>query len=82
MCNAGHITYIELDGDPSQNIEAFESVIRKMHDCGIGYGSVNHPVDRDPVCGFSGIITGERCPHCGRLEGDVKFEKLEQNCNC
>ena len=82
LCNAGHITYIELDGDPSQNIEAFESVIRKMHDCGIGYGSVNHPVDRDPVCGFSGIITGERCPHCGRLEGDVKFEKLEQNCNC
>lgn len=79
LCNAGHITYIELDGDPSQNIAAFESVIRKMHDEGIGYGSVNHPVDRDPVCGFSGIITGDRCPHCGRLEGDVKFEKL---CNC
>ena len=82
LCNAGHITYIELDGDPSQNIAAFEAVIRKMHDAGIGYGSVNHPVDRDPVCGFSGIIKGERCPHCGRLEGDVKFEKLGQNCNC
>ena len=79
LCNAGHITYIELDGDPSQNIAAFEAVIRKMHDCGIGYGSVNHPVDRDPVCGFSGIIKGERCPHCGRLEGDVPFEKV---CNC
>ena len=79
LCNAGHITYIELDGDPSQNIAAFESVIRKMHDEGIGYGSVNHPVDRDPVCGFSGIITGDRCPHCGRLEGDVAFEKV---CNC
>lgn len=76
LCNAGHITYIELDGDPSQNIAAFESVIRKMHDCGIGYGSVNHPVDRDPVCGFSGIITGDRCPHCGRLEGDLPFEKV------
>ena len=76
LCNAGHITYIELDGDPSQNIAAFEAVIRKMHDCGIGYGSVNHPVDRDPVCGFSGIIKGERCPHCGRLEGDVAFERL------
>ena len=76
LCNAGHITYIELDGDPSQNIAAFEAVIRKMHDCGIGYGSVNHPVDRDPVCGFSGIIKGERCPHCGRLEGDVPFEKV------
>ena len=79
LCNAGHITYIELDGDPSQNIAAFESVIRKMHDEGIGYGSVNHPVDRDPICGFSGIITGDRCPHCGRLEGDVPFEKV---CNC
>ena len=79
LCNAGHITYIELDGDPSQNIEAFEAVIRKMHDEGIGYGSVNHPVDRDPVCGFSGIITGDRCPHCGRLEGDVAFEKV---CSC
>ncbi len=79
LCNAGHITYIELDGDTSQNIAAFESVIRKMHDEGIGYGSVNHPVDRDPVCGFSGTITGDRCPHCGRLEGDLPFEKI---CSC
>ena len=76
LCNAGHITYIELDGDPSQNLPAFEAVIRKMHDAGIGYGSVNHPVDRDSVCGYSGIIRGERCPHCGRLEGDVTFEKV------
>ena len=79
LCNAGHITYIELDGDPSQNIAAFEAVIRKMHDEGIGYGSVNHPVDRDPICGFSGVISGDRCPHCGRLEGEVPFEKV---CNC
>lgn len=80
LCNAGHITYIELDGDPTQNIEAFEAVIRKMKECGIGYGSVNHPVDRDPVCGFSGIIKGDRCPACGRLEseGDVPFERLRR----
>ena len=78
LCNAGHITYIELDGDPSQNIDAFEAVIRKMHDCGIGYGSVNHPVDRDPVCGFSGIIDGDVCPSCGRREGDVPFERLRR----
>lgn len=82
LCNAGHITYIELDGDPSQNLAAFEAVIRKMHDEGVGYGSVNHPVDRDPICGFSGIIKGERCPHCGRLEGDISFERLGQNCAC
>lgn len=80
LCNAGHITYIELDGDPSDNIEAFEAVIRKMKECGIGYGSVNHPVDRDPVCGYSGIIEGDRCPSCGRLEseGDVPFERLRR----
>ena len=78
LCNAGHISYIELDGDPSDNIEAFEAVIRKMHDCGIGYGSVNHPVDRDPVCGFSGIISGDVCPSCGRKEGDIPFERLRR----
>ncbi|MBQ7802703.1 anaerobic ribonucleoside triphosphate reductase [Candidatus Saccharibacteria bacterium] len=78
LCNAGHISYIELDGDPTQNIEAFEAVIRKMHDCGIGYGSVNHPVDRDPVCGFSGIISGGVCPSCGREEGDIPFERLRR----
>ncbi|MBQ3274832.1 anaerobic ribonucleoside triphosphate reductase [Candidatus Saccharibacteria bacterium] len=78
LCNAGHISYIELDGDPTQNIEAFEAVIRKMHDCGIGYGSVNHPVDRDPVCGFSGIISGSVCPSCGREEGDIPFERLRR----
>lgn len=78
LCNAGHISYIELDGDPSQNIDAFEAVIRKMKEAHIGYGSVNHPVDRDPVCGFSGIISGQRCPSCGREEGDVPFERLRR----
>lgn len=80
LCNAGHITYIELDGDPTQNLEAFEAVIRKMKESGIGYGSVNHPVDRDPVCGYSGIIEGDRCPSCGRKEseGDVLFERLRR----
>ena len=78
LCNAGHITYIELDGDPSQNIAAFEAVIRKMHDCGIGYGSVNHPVDRDPVCGFSGIIAGDECPSCHRHEGVQPYERLRR----
>ncbi|MDO5480996.1 MAG: anaerobic ribonucleoside triphosphate reductase [Candidatus Saccharibacteria bacterium] len=78
LCNAGHISYIELDGDPSDNIEAFEAVIRHMHDMGMGYGSVNHPVDRDPVCGFSGIIKGKRCPACGRTEDEVPFERLRR----
>ena len=70
LTNGGHITYVELDGDTANNVEAFESVIRCMHDAGIGYGSINHPVDRDPVCGYVGVI-GDVCPRCGRREGEA-----------
>ncbi|MBC8536183.1 anaerobic ribonucleoside triphosphate reductase [Feifania hominis] len=77
LTNGGHISYIELDGDPSQNLAAFEKVVRYMHDCGIGYGSINHPVDRDPVCGYNGII-GDTCPQCGRSEGDIPFERIRR----
>ena len=75
--NAGHISYIELDGDTTENVEAFEKVIRMMKEAGIGYGAVNHPVDRDPVCGFTGVI-GDVCPGCGRQEDDVKFERIRR----
>lgn len=76
LTNAGHISYVELDGDLSKNLSAFESVIRKMKEEGVGYGSVNHPVDRDPVCGYTGIID-EVCPRCGRKEGEsISVEKL------
>ena len=67
--NAGHISYIELDGDTTENLEAFESVVRMMKEAGIGYGAINHPVDRDPVCGYIGVIK-DVCPGCGRREGD------------
>ena len=77
LCNAGHISYVELDGDTARNVEAFEAVVRCMHDCGVGYGSINHPVDRDPICGYVGII-GDVCPRCGRREGEmVPFEKID-----
>ena len=69
LTNGGHITYVELDGDPSKNLEAFEAVVRCMKEAGVGYGSVNHPVDRDPVCGYTGIID-DVCPRCGRREGE------------
>ena len=69
LCNAGHISYVELDGDTAKNVEAFEAVVRCMHDAGVGYGSINHPVDRDPVCGYVGVI-GDVCPRCGRREGE------------
>ncbi len=65
--NAGHIAYIEMDGDPSKNVKAFEAVVRAMHDADMGYFSINHPVDRDPVCGYTGLIENE-CPHCHRKE--------------
>lgn len=78
LCNAGHISYVELDGDTARNVEAFESVVRCMHDCGIGYGSINHPVDRDPICGYVGII-GDVCPRCGRREGEeIDPDRVEE----
>lgn len=77
--NAGHISYVELDGDPSKNLEAFEKIVRCMKESGIGYGSINHPVDRDPLCGYNGIIDNT-CPKCGRKEdeGDVGFERIRR----
>lgn len=67
LTNGGHISYIELDGDVASNVDAFEKVIRIMKESGIGYGAVNHPVDRDPVCGYVGVIN-DVCPGCGRHE--------------
>lgn len=83
LTNGGHISYIEMDGDPTKNLTAFEAIIRCMHDNGIGYGSVNHPVDRDPVCGYTGIIN-EVCPKCGRSEAAHKrhviLKRMRDNC--
>ena len=78
MTNAGHISYVELDGDTCKNLKAFEAVIRYMKEAGIGYGSVNHPVDRDPICGYTGVID-DVCPRCGRREGEpVSLEFLKE----
>jgi ribonucleoside-triphosphate reductase len=78
LTNAGHITYVELDGDPVKNLAAMEDIIRCMKESGVGYGSINHPVDRDPVCGYTGIINGV-CPKCGRKEEDgPQFERIRR----
>jgi len=78
LCNAGSISYIEMDGDLTKNIEAFEKVILYMKECGVGYGSINHPVDRCPVCNYVGII-GDVCPRCGRRDGEgVSIERLRK----
>ena len=68
LTNGGHISYVEVDGDPVDNIGAFEKIVKAMKEAGMGYGSINHPVDRDPNCGYTGIIK-DRCSQCNRLEG-------------
>ncbi len=78
LTNAGHITYVELNGDVTDNIDAFIKVVKIMKEQGIGYGAINHPVDRDPVCGFTGVI-GDVCPGCNRTESDgVPFERIRR----
>ncbi len=79
LTNAGHISYVELDGDTALNPEAFEKIVRCMKEAGVGYGSINHPVDRDPVCGYNGII-GDECPKCHRKEdeAEVGFERIRR----
>lgn len=77
LTNAGHISYVELDGDPTKNLAAFERIVRRMKEAGIGYGSINHPVDRDPLCGFNGIIN-DVCPCCGRTEHITITEKVRR----
>ena len=77
LTNGGHISYIELDGDPLKNLDAFEKIVRYMHDIGIGYGSINHPVDRDPLCGYNGIID-DTCPCCHRGETTRVTERIKR----
>ena len=74
LCNAGAIGYLEYDGDPLKNLDAFEKLVRAMHDNDMGYFSINHAVDRDPVCGYTGIIENE-CPQCHRTE-NLKDNKI------
>ena len=76
LTNAGHITYVELDGDPCKNLDAFEQVVRCMKESGVGYGSINHPVDRDPVCGYTVSSTTSALTATGRrMTGDQGFER-------
>lgn len=60
----GHITYVELDGEAKKNVRAIAKIVKAMHDEGIGYGSINHPVDTCHTCGYSGVIY-DTCPICG-----------------
>ena len=63
ITRGGHITYVELDGEAKKNVAAILKIVKVMHDEGIGYGSINHPVDTCRSCGYRGVIY-TRCPVC------------------
>lgn len=76
-CPAGQISYLELNSDAVSNIDAMETLVNAMCDSGMGYFAINHPVDRDPVCGYVGYFPDGVCPRCGRRECEgVPVSKL------
>lgn len=78
ICNAGSITYVELDGDPNKNLSAYETIVRYAMDRNLQYFSINTQNDQCPVCGYLGII-GDECPHCGfREDSGVSVEHLKE----
>ena len=83
ICNAGSISYVEMDGDLTKNVEAFEKVVQYAKEKNMCYFSINHPVDVCPVCGYTGVIYDE-CPKCGFKEGiGTSVKRLEAlNCKC
>ena len=64
LTRGGHITYVELDGEARKNMGVMLKIVKVMKDTGIGYGSINHPVDRCRDCGTEAIIY-DKCPICG-----------------
>lgn len=77
LCNAGAISYIELDGNARNNKEAFLKIVQYALSQDISYFSVNHPIDRCPVCGYEGII-GNTCPVCCTSEEEQPFRRLRR----
>ncbi len=75
LTNGGHISYVEVDGDISNNIQAMDTIVHCMAEAGVGYGAINHPVDRDPVCGYLGVINDE-CPLCKRKDCEAASPTL------
>ena len=64
ITRGGHITYVELDGEAKKNPAVLLKIVKLMHDTGVGYGSINHPVDTCRGCGYKGVIY-DKCPVCG-----------------
>lgn len=74
ITRGGHITYVELDGEARKNIKAITKIVKVMHDEGIGYGSINHPVDSCHECGYKGVIY-DKCPVC-RSENILRMRRI------
>ncbi|MCD8030777.1 MAG: anaerobic ribonucleoside triphosphate reductase [Bacteroides sp.] len=74
ITRGGHITYVELDGEAQKNVRAVAKIVKVMHDEGIGYGSINHPVDTCNQCGYKGVIY-DKCPVC-RGENILRMRRI------
>lgn len=74
LTRGGHITYVELDGEAQKNVKAIAKIVKVMHDEGIGYGSINHPVDTCHNCGYKGVIY-DKCPIC-RSENILRMRRI------
>ncbi|CAM2808275.1 anaerobic ribonucleoside triphosphate reductase [Paenibacillus taichungensis] len=77
LCNAGAISYVELDGNVRANTAAFQRIVQYALAQDIGYFSINHPIDRCPSCGYEGVI-GDVCPGCEAHENHVHFQRLRR----
>ncbi|OME97229.1 anaerobic ribonucleoside-triphosphate reductase [Paenibacillus amylolyticus] len=77
LCNAGAISYVELDGNVRANTAAFLRIVQYALAQDIGYFSINHPIDRCPACGYEGVI-GDVCPNCEAHENHVHFQRLRR----
>ncbi|MFS0872355.1 anaerobic ribonucleoside triphosphate reductase [Paenibacillus xylanilyticus] len=77
LCNAGAISYVELDGNVRANTSAFQRIVQYALAQDIGYFSINHPIDRCPACGYEGVI-GDVCPGCEAHENHVHFQRLRR----
>ncbi len=74
ITRGGHITYVELDGEAQKNVKAILKIVKVMNDEGIGYGSINHPVDTCQACGYKGVIY-DKCPIC-RSENITRMRRI------
>jgi ribonucleoside-triphosphate reductase len=69
---AGHIAYLEVDGDPEKNVAAVEQMVNLMRKYDVGYGSINHAKARCLDCGYeSGSDLFDTCPNCESTNVDM-----------